>query len=521
MSIASSPSSKRYLAIVLPHLATERAARRLRSRSGAAPEGGRAPLVAVAKVRGALRLHALDAQAARLGLHVGQSLADARALRPDLATVEADPPGDAAALERLADWGRRWTPLVAALPPDGFVLDIGGSAHLFGGEAGLLADVVSRLSALGFTGRGAIAGTPEAAQAIARVAPGRIVPAGEEERALRPVPLAALSLEPGVAEGLARLGLSRVEDVILRPRAPFAARFGEGLIERLDAALGRVRSAIGARLEAPPYVVERRFFEPILTQEDVARTLARLADELGAMLVRHGEGALSLELSLFRVDGAVRRLRVGASRPTREPARMSLLFRERLAAENDPLDIGYGFDVVRLAALSARPLAEAAPRLDGESAGEDLGRLVDTLGARLGTQRVRRLAPCDAHLPEAACAARPPGERDLDAAAWLAALPDAPADRPIRLFARPEPIEALASVPDGPPLRFRWRRVLHETAAYEGPERIAPPWWEGPALTRDYFRAEDREGRRFWLFREGLYAREVSEARWFVHGLFG
>ncbi len=93
--------------------------------------------------------------------------------------------------------------------------------------------------------------------------------------------------------------------------------------------------------------------------------------------------------------------------------------------------------------------------------------------------------------------------------------------RPIRLLLRPEPIEAIASVPDGPPVRFRWRRVLHEIAAIEGPERIAPEWWKNhAALTRDYFRAEDSEGRRFWLFREGLYETETALPRWFMHGLF-
>ena len=77
-------------------------------------------------------------------------------------------------------------------------------------------------------------------------------------------------------------------------------------------------------------------------------------------------------------------------------------------------------------------------------------------------------------------------------------------------------------MPDGPPLRFRWRRVLHDVRAVEGPERIAPEWWrrEGDALTRDYFRAEDSRGQRFWIFREGLYGRETQETRWFMHGLF-
>ena len=103
----------------------------------------------------------------------------------------------------------------------------------------------------------------------------------------------------------------------------------------------------------------------------------------------------------------------------------------------------------------------------------------------------------------------------------LSAITSAPA-RPLRLFARPEPIEAMAEVPDGPPRRFRWRRVLHDVTAIEGPERIAAPWWrQAGAPTRDYFRAEDSEGRRFWLYREGLWGRETTQPKWFVHGLFG
>ena len=144
-----------------------------------------------------------------------------------------------------------------------------------------------------------------------------------------------------------------------------------------------------------------------------------------------------------------------------------------------------------------------------------LADLIDRLSARLGPSRVTRQRLVDAHLPEQSVVARPA------TAGPALALGDATAARPLRLFERPEPIEALAEVPDGPPLRFRWRRVLREVAAIEGPERIAAPWWRGPAApTRDYFRAEDAEGRRYWLFREGLYA-QTARPKWFLHGVFG
>ncbi len=95
------------------------------------------------------------------------------------------------------------------------------------------------------------------------------------------------------------------------------------------------------------------------------------------------------------------------------------------------------------------------------------------------------------------------------------------AESPLRLFAHPEPVEAMAEVPDGPPVHFRWRRVLYRVVRAEGPERIAPEWWHQNAdRTRDYFRVEDASGHRFWLYREGLYDREIEIPRWFMHGVF-
>jgi len=92
--------------------------------------------------------------------------------------------------------------------------------------------------------------------------------------------------------------------------------------------------------------------------------------------------------------------------------------------------------------------------------------------------------------------------------------------RPLTLFAPAQPIEALAETPDGPPIRFRWRRIVRDVARAEGPERIAPHWLRAPyARPRDYYRVEDKEGRRFWLYREGLYGEDVAP-RWFLHGLF-
>ena len=470
---------------------------------------------------------AADRVAAAGGIRPGMTLADARAVRPALRVVPADFQADSVALGRIADWCGRFTPLVALDGADGLVLDIAGAAHLFGGEAATMAAVEDGLAAQGFEGRTALAGTAEAAWALARFGAVRTLAGlGDKAaaKALEGLPLAALRLDPTTVGTLAQAGLRHVGDLVWRPRAPLAARFGAGLFDRLDAVMGLNRTPISPRFAAPAFVAEQRFASPITQAADVARTLLALGHRLCELMERQAVGARRIEAWFFRVDGAVKRLAVGTSRPLVAGEDIARLFRERIdSLGEEGLDTGYGFDVVRLGALATDPAAPRQTDLAADEGGaEDLADLVDRLGARFGLRRVTRLAGRATHIPEFAVTAVPaatdPPRRP--------AAPDHPTEavpsRPIRLFARPEPIDAMAAVPDGPPLRFRWRRALHEVTAVEGPERIAPEWWTAEGgFTRDYFRAEDRDGRRFWLFREGLFATEAENPRWYVHGLFG
>lgn len=484
---------------------------------------------------------ALDGGARMLGLKPGVALADARAMHPGLDVHDADPTGDAACRDALVDWCRLFTPLAAPDGVDGIVMDVTGAAHLHGGERALMATIVRRLAAQGFAAAVALASTPGAAWALARYGGGerRRLPDGLDlaatQRLFAPMPLVALRLDEAVVARLAQAGLRRIGDLLLRPRAPIAARFGRDLHDRLDALLGLAAEPISPRFAAPAFVAERRFAEGIVRREDVEGTILSLAYDLCGLLGRHGEGARRLDVALYRVDGVVRHIEAGTSRPLRDPLAMARLFRERIeAAGADGLDTGCGFELVRLVATSAERLDEHQPGWDAAGAGgTDLDDLVDRLGARFGLERVTRLRLAPSHQPERAAvavsAAAPIVGARLTRAAVAAAAVAAPdedfatlPERPIRLFEQPEPIETLAEVPDGPPLRFRWRRVLHHVAAIEGPERIGPEWWkqsDGGRDTRDYFRAEDTGGRRFWIFREGLY-REQTEPRWFVHGVF-
>lgn len=508
------------------------------SQSSGPQPGGQAddacPLVVVGKAKGAFRLISLDAEAEALGLAAGMALADARAMIPLLAVVEEDRAADAALLGAVADWCDRYTPLVALDGEDGLLLDISGCAHLFGGEAALGRDCLTRLKRQGFTVRAAIAGTSRAAWAVARYGPGGIVPEGGEGEALRPLPAAALGLEAARQHGLARMGLSHIADLETRPRAPLAARFGRDLLDRLDQAFGRLPEALTPRRPLPQCMAERRFAEPLAHETGIRAALAGLEASLAGMLEARGEGAKLFEASFFRSDGAVRRLSVETGLPLRDPATLDRLFALKLDALADPLDPGFGFDLIRLSAgaterfaadqasLAAGP--EEAP--DDAAAERALAEVADALSARLGPERVRRFLAQDSHDPERAALAVPAlshGEM-----AGLGLSPDWPApsalpERPLRLLARPEPIEVLAEIPDGPPTRFRWRRVLHEVAKAEGPERIAAEWWartDSIMPTRDYFRVEEPGGRRFWLYRDGLYGRESAHPPWFMHGLF-
>ena len=491
------------------------------------PDG---PFALVTKVKGALRLHAVDARAQALGLLPGLTLADARARHADLAVADWDEAADQACLERLAHACLDWTPLVTPAPPDTIILDITGTGHLHGGDAVLAGRIADDMAARGFSVRLAGGMTAAAARALARHA---TLPIRDEHAAIRALPIAALELAADADLALRRAGLPTIGDVAARSSASIAARFGSAAITALRRLLGEEAAPIVPLAQPAPLLFEQRFADPLGDQAAIAGCLLALLKEAARALVERGLGGRRFVLTLCRSDGAQRRLEVETGRPTREAVLVLRLFDERIAALADPLDPGFGYDAIRLAVPVAEPLGDVQPALaDGQQAEATLlAELVDRLSTRLGPQSLRRLLPQDRHIPEQAQLALPA----IDCRAplrWPAPPPGEPPLRPLFLFDPPQPVEVIAEVPDGPPHRFRWKRTLHEVRLYEGPERIAAEWWQRPGgengsgehpgaggLTRDYFRVEDARGRRFWLFRHGLYE-EKPQPRWYVHGLF-
>lgn len=466
------------------------------------------------------RVFALNEHAEALGLKRGMGIADARAMHPAIEVIEANQKADARLLDGLADWCDRYTPLVAIDGDDGLFLDITGCAHLFGGEEAMLHDVLRRVAGLDFDVCGGIASTPGAAWAAARYGQSFVAP-GEEAAALSPMPLAALRLAPDVRAGLESVGLRVAGAVLAAPRAPLARRFGKALITRIDQALGDIEEAVSPRMPVAALSAERHFAEPLSRLEDIERIVPVLATSLKADLERRGEGARRLQLALFRVDGAVSRIGVGTSRPMRDPEQIARLFHEKLEAMGEGIDAGFGFDLVRLGVLSLVRFEERQADLVGDrpDKGESVAFFADRVRARLGEQAVLRPVMVESHIPERAVEYAPFAFAEADQSA---AVPAGQTERPVRLFARPEPVNVTAEVPEGPPAHFRWRRASFQVARAEGPERIAPEWWQAGegARTRDYYRVEDVEGRRYWLYREGFYGVAEEPPRWFVQGIF-
>jgi protein ImuB len=546
---------KRVLSIWLPTIAIERWAK-------AADYPPDAPVVLTVEGPHGLIIHAVTKAAAERGARPGTRLTDARALDPALIAAPADPDGDATLVHQLARWAGRWSPLVEVDGPNGLRLDISGVAHLFGGEEGLVRDIQRCFAMIGLTARVAIAPTATAAWALARyprdsatICPspleggthsakpnGRVrgnaaKDASSRSASLsRPLPqgergliaelsllhVSALRLDPDTVRTLERLGLKTIGALIGVPRLALARRFrgAENVVDALDRALGKKPDPLtAAPADAPPQAL-LKLEEPATHHEAAAQALDRLIPMLVRELEQRRLGVRRLSLSGYRVDGSVAVASVAIAIPSREPKHLQRLLGDKAGA----LDPEFGFDAFALQADWCEDLGAAQESLVEEPNSErELARLVDRLTVKLGPKRVRRPQPHESHLPERA-------------SGWVAVIALSPSllagkggssrrlKRPQRLLDRPEAIDVIYATPEGMPRRFVWRRAVHDIARADGPERIAPEWWRQPssARLRDYYRVEDSDGRRYWIYREGLIGDGRGGApNWFIHGLFG
>ena len=524
---------RRILAAWFPWWATERLARHC-------PEARNQPFVTAGESRNRQVITAANPRATRTGLVVGMPLADGRAIVPGVVVHSADPAGDARALERLARWADRFTPRVMPDGVDTLFLDIGGCARLFGGEEALMASLRGALEGFGLTVRLALADTPGAAWALAHygaddpaMAPEGVGPPGLEE-ALAELPVAALRLSADVADGLVSFGLDRICTLSVMESVKLTERFGPEPVRRLEQALGLREEPLTPLRPRLLREAHRAFAEPISAAEDIHAAVDGLLDDLCLNLSRAGEGARRLRLVCRRADGGTGTVMIGTSRPLRRKKLLMGLFSEKL----NQVEPGFGIDEIVLASDVVETIDEVQTDWD-PAAGqnghpgddEELAGLLDRLGNRLGFGRIGRPLPQESWLPERAVG----GIGDLAAAALtpVAAWPQG-RERPLRLLSPPEPVEVRGSgVPAGSDAvlsHFRRRGRLHRVVAARGPERLECEWWREDAPARDYYLAEDEEGRRYWLFREGARGPGTANPRrgekdetprWFLHGVFG
>ncbi len=500
--------------------------------------------------------------AARRGVRPGLTLSQAQALVPDLLVLGHDPLRDRLALRRLARWAIRLSPIVEPREPDTLLVDITGCARLFGGERRLAQEALTGLAGQGFRARAAIADTVGAAYALAvsiaetfPAAPAEarapdaalhIVPPGETVAHLAPLSPAALRIEPDVVAQLDALGVRTIGDLLTLPRAALPARFGAGLVRRLQQALGETDEPVAAHAPDEVPAARMRFEGPVADRAVLAAATDRLLDEVLGRVVRAGGALRRLECVLYYERCPPQVVAVGLTRAVRTAERVRPLLAQRLEAVDPAAGAGV-LGVALVARQTSRWRGTQGELFDPRPPDDDeaLAALLDRLAARLGSEAVLRPELVDDYQPEwayryvtvaeagcevrkedgalsaggAACeagATAPSGAAPRRAPA-PAALPlpgRSVRPRPVRLLPRPVPLRVLALVPDGPPTWLALAGREYVVAHAEGPERIETAWWRGPDVRRDYFRVTTTDGRRLWVFR----AR--TDGRWYLHGVF-
>lgn len=516
-------------------------------------------------LKGAQRLVGLSPAAARAGLASGMTLAAARALVPELVVADADAGAEQADLEALARWATRWTPWAAparAACSGGaaLMLDVTGCAHLFGGEQVLLDDIAFKLRRLGLSVGLAMASTPGAAWALATHHPhagtGLVVQAGEVRAAVTGLPVEALRIDAAQAHGLRALGLKRIGAVAGLAPAAIARRFGAGLVRALDRALGVEDEVVNPLAQVLPCRVRLRLAEPLMSLEGLEIGLGKAVGELAALLEDRCEGARQMQIGFYRVDGVLFTLSAGAARAHRDATVWTRLLSHCLSRDGEKFDLGFGVDLIEAAVPVLEPMVGETVDLDPVAAAamksaDAVHRLAERLSARIGASRVSRMVAVDSWVPEKTQVLVPAvtssPKRSLGevvgrtgGGVWhkqalsLASTPSiafsdsSPASegagtgRPPLLLATPEPVDAIAEVPDGPPRLFRWRRQPFKVTRADGPERLI---CDSPE-PRDYYCVETDQGRRFWMFRQGLpgtppahlpQQEEPRPPRWYLH----
>jgi protein ImuB len=496
----------RYISLCFPHLITDWFSIRR-------PALKNIPFVIAAADHGRKVITAANKSAQAEGISEGMVVADSRMLVPNLEVLDEAPGLPTRLLTALARWCIRYTPMTAPDPANGLILDATGCAHLWAGEEAYLREILTRLRTAGYDVHGGMADTIGAAWAMARY--GKqfpIIGSGGQMAALLPLPVAALRLEPAIAERLLKLGLRRIGQISSMSRSALRRRFGKELLLRLDQAFGLEAEDIIPVQTIESYQERLPCLEPILTAGGIGIALTRLLETLCARLGKEGKGLRSAVFQCLRIDGRQVEIAIGTNRPSHHVKHLFRLFEPRISS----LEPGPGIELFILGAPKTEELSpmqeslwEGACDLDNPK----LSELLDRISNRVGEEAIHRYLPDEHHWPERSVRSAS-SLQDKPTTGWPEDRP-----RPIHLLAIPEAIQVTAPIPDYPPMLFRYKGKLHKILKADGPERIEEEWWIERARHRDYYAVEDEEGARYWLFRSGHYTGD-QPSRWYIHGFF-
>lgn len=495
---------KRYLSIWFRYFAADRLVR-LR------PELRGKPFLLYIPERGRMVVSASSPVLEKEGIFPGMVVADVRAIFPSVDVFPDDPVTEEKLLENLAEWCLRYTPAAATDLPDGLILDISGCPHLWGGEFPYLEAITSRLRKGGYTVHAAIADTIGTAWAMARYGSNNpIVKAGGQEEALMPLPPAALRLDSAILQQMEKLGFRQIGQLLHIPRTNLRRRFGDVFLIRLGQALGTEPESLQAIQPAPVYQERLPCLEPVCTATGIEIALKRLLETLCERLFREGKGMRTGTFKGYRLDGEIEQISIGTNRPSRNTVHLFKLFELKIPN----IEPALGIELFTLEATLVEDLSETQEALwhtenNNQTA---IAELLDHIAGKVGIKAIHRYLPQEHHWPEwsvkeaSSLAEQPVTE-------WRTDHP-----RPLHLLPRPEPIEVMVALPDYPPMHFRYKGELIKITRADGPERIEQEWWLQPGVPRDYYRVEDENGARYWLFRLGLYGN--GKPQWFLHGFF-
>lgn len=448
------------------------------------------------------------------GIDVGMVVADARALLPGLTVLDENPGLEEKLLHRIAEWMIRFTPVVALDMPDGLVLDASGCTHLWGGDKEYITDIYKRLLSKGYTVRISIADTVGVARAVARFSKsGWVVAPGNHLSALLPLPPQALRLEQETVERLHKLGLHTIGQFINMPLHTLRRRFGNDCILKLHRALGYEEELLLPVVPKAEYEERLPCLEPIVTAIGIEIALKELLDKLCTRLQDEQKGLRSLTFRGYRIDGKVEQLQVQTIRASHSTTHLFKLLEAGLVTIEPDLGIEL-FTLVATGVEDHIALQEQLWSEKGRLTDIRLSELIDRVAGRIGSNQISRYCPDEHYWPERSFK-KLAKLQDAIETGW-----QADKRRPIQLLSPPEPITVTAPIPDYPPMSFKHKGVLHTIARADGPERIEQEWWLQDGLHRDYYIVEDKEGRRYWIFRLGHYD-DAGNHQWFLHGYFG